>query len=195
MSALKLATQPMHPLGITYENPERAEEVVSETGGHPSFLQFYCSSLIQVLDEKRESEIRTDHLRAVWGRHDYRAFVLKSYRYEKNLSDLEKLLVLLLVRSGQQSFGVSKILRALEHIGSSVSAHDVAASLDNLEIAGFLKSDSKDRVGRAKVKKGAGKQRRASVLEYSWTIPAFPRALSESWPVDREVEELRAKIR
>jgi hypothetical protein len=186
--ARKLIQIPMRSMNLEYERPAIVDEIISETGGHPSFIQALCGLIVRAVDRKAETrrgEIDQLVVQEARSSREYRELVLKTFSIEGNLSKLDQLIVLELTKAGQNSFEIQHLLDALlvrcSGLGfdpsSIVTADSIAHSLVDLEIAGVV------------IKRGTSRNNRDGG-EYSWTVSAFPEFLGRSLPVDRKIEEL-----
>ncbi|MCP3962171.1 MAG: hypothetical protein GY719_30380 [bacterium] len=179
-SARKLVTEPMAALGVTFKSRRTVKEIINETGGHPSFLQFFCSSLVEVLDSKKDLVITGEERQQVRSRDDYYAVLLQPFQLDDNFSALEKLIVLHLTKSNIDTFEVTPLIESLEESGLALGAEVVVEALQNLVITGLLRVHQGEQP----------EERKGADLKYEWTIPAFPVALWRTYPVAREVERM-----
>ena len=183
-SARHLATRPVNALKVSYRSGKLVNQIVSETGGHPSFLQFFCSELIKLIDGEGERVITATHVNSIRQLKIYREFVLKPFQAEGNLSALERLILLNLVKLKEHEFATDVVLKVLNTGSSMVTTRAALESLQNLEIAGFILVKE--------LSEGAGSTQSGTV--YVWTVPGFPIIVERTLPVDREIGELEAEV-
>lgn len=183
-SAWKLVAEPLRALDVEFKSEDLVEQIVRETGGHPSFLQFFCAELIHVLDLHGSRLVTADVLHAVRQSREYRELVMKPLLYAPNMSALQRWIVLEVVRGHQYSFTVDELLEAMKPQMPEVPPLAVAEGLNELELAGVIRSKSPS----------TKSVRDPKEIRYVWTIPGFPVAVERSFPIDKAIEELKGVV-
>jgi hypothetical protein len=144
--------------------------IFDETAGQPNLIQFYCSILVEQLDQQRSRTVSPESLFSVYTNEDFRAFVLSTFM--DNTTHLEKAIVFAVTADGEaceepfaaeHPFGVETIDKLLEARGLEVPLSDLDMACRNLEVAGTFTSR-----GRL----------------YRFATPVFPRMLRENYDVD-----------
>ena len=182
-SARELARRPMSRLGVTYGSKNLVSQLVRETGGHPSFLQFLCAGLIRALDKNGERRIEARHVNSLRTDRVYQDLVLRPFQARENLSRLERLLILEIVYARETKVTVHDFEALAAGMGG-IKTREILDALQSLEIAGFL---------RATQSKVVSDEDAAEVI-YVWTVPSFPVIAERNLPVQREVRELREEL-
>jgi hypothetical protein len=157
---------PLENLGV---HLDRRNDVVNrifdETAGQPNLIQFYCSILVEQLDQQRTRTISPESLFGVYTNEDFRAFVLSTFM--DNTTHLEKAIVFAVTAdeeaTAEHPFGVETIDKRLEARGLEVPLSDLDMACRNLELAGTFMSR-----GRL----------------YRFATPVFPQMLRENYDVD-----------
>jgi hypothetical protein len=160
------AAMVLGPLERLRVNIERRNDVVNriydETAGQPNLIQFYCSILMERLDQQGTRTLSPASLYDVYGNEDFRAFVLSTFM--DNTTHLEKAIVFaVMAEYGADSpFGGKEIDVALQARGVEMPFSDLDMACRNLELAGTLSARGR---------------------QYHFTTPVFPRMLSENYDV------------
>jgi hypothetical protein len=165
----RLVLVPLGNLGVSFER--RAEligQVFQQTAGHPNFVQFYCSTLIQLMDREGRRRIGPNDLAMVHGDQEFERYVFRTFT--ANTTDLEKALVYGMVLEQVDPFTVREVDIALKKRKVFVTARQIEQACDNLRTAGIL-------------------DKRGQTLAFS--IPILNRLLKDHY----DVEHLFAKAR
>lgn len=181
-SAIQLVAKPMKEVGVEFTDRNLIKQIVDESGCHPSFLQFFCSVLIDVLAERKTREVTAAEVDAVRARVEYREFVLKPFRAEGDFSLLERWLVLSLAGEKIFDFDGKAIM---ENLGSKerwLKTGDTDKALRSLELGGLIRASSESTPQEPRG------------LQYTWTIPAFVRVLERTTDIQKQAEELRQEL-
>jgi hypothetical protein len=157
---------PLENLGVRFDRRnDVVNRIFDETAGQPNLIQFYCSILVDQMDEQRTRTISPESLFSVYTNEDFRAFVLSTFM--DNTTHLEKAIVFAVTADGEATadhpFGVESIDKLLETRGLEVPLSDLDIACRNLELAGTLTSR-----GRL----------------YRFATPVFPQMLRENYDVD-----------
>jgi hypothetical protein len=179
-SAIRLVTTPLTDLGVTFSSNALVEQIVQESGQHPSFLQFFCHELIKIISDNGRKEVMPGDVDTVRQSMSYREFVLKPFKHNEDFTPLERWLVFSLARASLQEFDVDLIFEDFRKMDSGLSAANVARALQNLELGGLIRQKGK-LAGNFKI-------------EYTWTIPAFQVMLERTTNLDREIAEIRRRF-
>jgi hypothetical protein len=161
--ALDLITEPMANIGISYENPADRELILQYTALHPNLVQFFCKHLIEKMDENDESNrkrlIRRTDIEDLYN-YEFDNYVLDEfYMFYTDLSDLERLMVVLLLESGwvAEDISIKEVNRGLTGYGIILDERRIYKTLQKLVLR-FILSD----VGKGK---------------YRFALPYFPEML------------------
>jgi AAA domain len=157
---------PLENLGVHFDRRnDVVNRIFDETAGQPNLIQFYCSILVEQLDQQRTRSISPESLFSVYTDEDFRAFVLSTFM--DNTTHLEKAIVFAVAADGEATaehpFGVETIDKRLETRGLEVPLSDLDMACRNLEMAGTFTSR-----GRL----------------YRFATPVFPQMLRENYDVD-----------
>lgn len=97
---------PMERLRIGIQNRENViNRINRETAGLPNYVQFYCKTLLEQLDEEEREAITEDDLQFVYENREFRNFVLDTFM--SNTEPVERALVYALVASDARPAGQS----------------------------------------------------------------------------------------
>lgn len=183
-SARQLVEQPLSHLSVEFESPKLIQRIVRDTGAHPSLLQFFCSTLIDILDENDTKTVTSRELKAVQETREYREFVLKPFGTEVDFTPLERWLVLALVRAKLREFSNKMVMRDLGSTRPWLRAGNLGAAFDGLELSGLIRQhldQPEDTAPR-------------SDLHYVWSIPAFAVAAEKTMDVGRLLTESERQL-
>ena len=183
-SARQLVIAPMRELGIEFREVSLIDQLVKESGCHPSFLQFFCSELISILAERDTRIVTAAEFNAVRERQSYRQFVMKPFGSENDFSLLERWLVLSLAGANRFEFSAREIMDSFSGKEPWLTSMAVDRALLGLELGGLV------RVMHNLADVAPGGQN----LQYTWTIPAFVRMLEVTTDIDRQIRELKASL-
>jgi hypothetical protein len=111
-------------------------QVFQQTAGHPNFVQFYCSTLIQLMDREGRRRIGPNDLAVVHGDQEFERYVFRTFT--ANTTDLEKALVYGMVLEQEDPFTVKEVDVALKKRKVFVTARQIEQACDNLRTAGIL---------------------------------------------------------
>lgn len=165
----RLVTVPMENLGVSLDHGSNlVAQVFQQTAGHPNFVQFYCYSLVQLMDREDRRRIGPDDLALVHGDQEFERYVFRTFT--ANTTNLEKAVVYGMVLENSGQFSARDIDVALKKRKVFLSAGQIEEATDNLRMAGVL-----DRQGRA----------------LAFAIPILTRLLKDHY----DVEHLFSKAR
>lgn len=154
---------PLEKLGVQFERRnDVVNRIFDETAGQPNLIQFYCSTLVERLDQSGARVITPESLFDVYGNEDFRAFVLSTFM--DNTTHLEKAIVFAILADlePEMPFRAKAIDEALERRGVEIPLSDLDMACRNLELAGTLTS-------------------RGPLFRFA--TPVFPRMLNENYDV------------
>ncbi len=183
-AARRLVSEPMGMLQVRFAEPRLVSEIVGICGRHPNMLQYFCDKLIMRLDSDRRADryITAIDVDAVSNHSSFNRFLTRTYENEQNLTSIERLLVLLLVDSKQDDFRVGKIHAQVTRRCPTFTVAQVSDAMEGLELAGLT------------IRVSSRSSHNEEGAHYRWAIPAFPRAVEQSRPVVRELEEALAEL-
>jgi Cdc6-like AAA superfamily ATPase len=173
----KMVTQPMEKLRISFRNREGiVNRIYRETAGLPNYVQFYCSTLLNKLDARRESILREEDLAAVYEDREFRDFVLETFL--NNTDPVEQALVFAMMLEGgdavnQKIYSMRMINGFLKRHKLDLTLEQLGSTLQHLEVAGVI-----DQVGQ----------------DYEFSIPLLIKLLRSARNVEFMIEKLREQI-
>jgi hypothetical protein len=173
----KMVVKPLEKLRITIKNRESVvNRIYRETAGMPNYVQFYCSTLLNQLDARKESVLEEKDLAAVYEDHEFRDFILESFMV--NSDPIEKATVFAMIMeegnpAGQRSYSMKMINGFLKKHKLDLSLEQLDTTLRNLEIAGVI-----DQIGQ----------------DYEFSLPLLVRLLRSARNVDFLLEKIREQI-
>jgi hypothetical protein len=167
---------PMERLRIEIQNKEGVvNRIHRETAGLPNYVQFYCQTLLEQLDEGRRNTITEDDLHSVYENREFQDFILDTFM--SNTEALEQALVYALVAEDQGLTGQSFSQRAMDCFLKKRDLTLRYAELDracrNLEVAGVF-----NQVGK----------------NFEFAVPLLQRMLRQARDIDFLFEKAREEI-
>jgi len=139
----KVLDEPMRDLGIKIEEPDlAAEELLLETAGRPSSVQYLCSALIKQLDATRQNTVSLDMIRQVVQSPEYHHYY-QGIIFE-NSSHLERFILTINSEKAtfESGFTQESILAvARNRYKLHFELRVVFEALDNLIKSGFIVLD------------------------------------------------------
>jgi hypothetical protein len=158
----RLVTVPMENMGVSFERRgELVSQIFQQTAGHPNFVQFYCYTLIQLMDRKAEPSIGPNDVAAVHGDQEFERYVFRTFT--ANTTNLEKAVVYGIVQEREDQFTLRDVDVALKKRKVFVSAGEIEEACDNLRTACVL-----DKQGQA----------------YTFAIPILTRLLQDHYDIE-----------
>ncbi len=173
----KMVTLPMEKLRISFQNREGVvNRIYRETAGLPNYVQFYCSTLLNQLDARKDNVLREEDLAGVYEDREFRDFILETFM--KNTEPVEQAMVFAMILEGgntisQKSFSMKTINGFLMKHKLVLTLDQLDSILHKLEIAGVI-----DQVGQ----------------DYEFSIPLLIKLLRSSRNVEFMLEKLREQI-
>lgn len=168
----KMILGPLSNLRIRVEREnEVVDRIFEETAGQPHLIQFYCSYIIDRLDQFDSRRLTPEDLLGVYDDESFRAFVLNTFM--DNTTHLEKAVVfsLVLKQRGQvEPFDLERIEEALQAQGIDVLLEDLEGACRNLELAGTFSKQG---------------------WHYRFAIPIFAGMLTRSYNVAHLLQMIR----
>jgi hypothetical protein len=173
----KMVTLPMEKLRITFQNREGVvNRIYRETAGLPNYVQFYCSTLLNQLDARKDSVLSEEDLAAVYEDREFRDFILETFM--NNTEPVEQAMVFAMILEGGN--GVSQKTYSMRTINGFLKRHKLDLTLEQLdntlqrlEVAGVI-----DQVGQ----------------DYEFSIPLLIKLLRSARNVEFMLEKLREQI-
>ncbi len=172
-----MVTQPMEKLRITVKSRESVvNRIYRETAGLPNYVQFYCNTLLDQLDARKESILSEEDLAAVYEDHEFRDFVLETFM--ANTEPVEQAMVFAMISEGgnpvgQRSYSMKMINGFLKKHKLDLTLEQLGANLHNLEVAGVIVQVGQD---------------------YEFSVPLLIRLLRSARNVEFMLEKLREQI-
>ncbi len=165
--ALRLVSEPMESIGISYDKEEDQKLILEYTACHPNLVQFFCMHLIKEVEDHKEVEhkrtIFRQDIENVFG-DEYEKYIIDEvYMFFTDLSSLERLILIILSEQdllfGQKSYTEPEIREWLLECGVSTLLEDIHKILKYF-ILRFIMVD---------VEKN----------EYAFALPIFPVILKD----------------
>jgi hypothetical protein len=173
----RMVTLPMERLRITIHNKEGVvNRIFQETAGLPNYIQFYCNTLLEQLDQKNSTVISEEDLAAVYEDVEFRDFILETFN--ANTTASEKALVYVLILEGgdplsKKSFGMRELDGFLKKNKLILRLDELERSCKNLVIAGVF-----NEVGQ----------------HYEFALPLLPTMLRSARDIKFMYEKVREEI-
>jgi hypothetical protein len=157
----RLITVPMQNMGVSIDREgDVVNQIFEETAGHPNFVQYYCYSLVQLMDRQGRRQVRPNDLALLYGDQDFERYVFRTF--SSNTTELEKAIVYSLV--DREQFTIRDIDVALKKRKvRRITGQQLEQACDSLRMAGIL-----------------DKYRQF----FSFATPILPRMLREHYDVD-----------
>lgn len=165
-----MVLKPMSYLGIAFQREASlVGRIQEETGGHPNLVQFYCQSLLKLLDSDTSGrrELSPDDLPSLYNDPDFTNYVLSTF--DSNTSPLEKLIVYSFCAEPKEQFTLEKIVAKLARRKVMPKVDEVKSSCKNLTMAGILA---------------------LSGNLYGFSVPALPRLLDQHYDISLLIDRL-----
>jgi hypothetical protein len=173
----RMVLSPLERLRISIQNPEGVVNRINrETAGLPNYVQLYCKSLLERLDEEERNTLTEDDLQAVYESREFRDFVLDTF--VSNSEPLERALVYGLVAENsnpteQLTFSQRTIDSLFKRRKLPLTLEQLDRSCRSLEIAGVF-----NQVGQ----------------DFEFAIPLFQQMLRQTRDVEFLFEKTREEI-
>jgi len=154
--------------------------VIRETAGLPNYIQFYCKTVLEQLDEQGRDVITEDDLDFIYENQEFRDFVLDAFMSNTEL--LERALVYALVANepvaggnllGQNHFSQRAMDELLKSRKLLLKYEQLDRACRNLEIAGVF-----NQVGK----------------NFEFAVPLFQNMFRQTRDVDFLFEKTREEI-
>jgi hypothetical protein len=148
---------------VTVEDREAAVDRINrETASLPNYVQFYCATLLDQLDERGGDTISQQDLNLVYDNREFRDFVLDAFM--SNTEPLERVLVYALVAENKrpdspQLFSQRLMDETLKKLNLNLKYRQLDQACRSLEVAGIF-----NQVGR----------------DFEFAVPLFQQMLSET---------------
>lgn len=165
----RLITVPMGNLGVSFKRrAELVGQIFQQTAGHPNFVQFYCHTLVQLMDRESRRRIGPTDLALVYSDQEFERYVFRTFT--ANTTDLEKAIVYGIVLDRDNQFTVKDVDIALKKRKVFATGGEIEHACDSLRTAGVL-----DKWGQT----------------FAFATPILSRLLKDNY----DVEHLFAKAR
>lgn len=168
---------PMERLRINIQNPEGVVNRINrETAGLPNYVQFYCKTLLERLDEEERDILIEDDLQAIYESREFRDFVLDTFM--SNSEPLERALVYALVAEDhnpaeRRTFSQRTMDSFLKRRKLSLTLEKLDHICRNLEVAGVFNQIGSD---------------------FAFAIPLFQQMLRQTRDVEFLFDKTREEI-
>ncbi len=157
----RLVMVPMGNLGVSFDREgDLVSQIFQETAGHPNYVQFYCTILVQIMDRENRRRIGPNDLGRVHTDPEFERYVFRTF--VANTDDLEKAIVYSLVKDHEQ-FTARDIDVALKKRKVYCPQVKLDQACDHLCVAGVL------------VKNGQS---------FNFTTPILVRLLNDHYDID-----------
>lgn len=160
-----LVLDPMESLRVKFENKDEVvSRIHSDTQGHPRLIQFYCSRLIDELENRENRTISLQSLTHLYASDEFKAEVRNSFR--DNTGTREKLLIYTMLASfpeGKESFTQEEMFGALKRHNCFIPADDLDRICEHLVLIGVLVCEGQ---------------------RYEFAMPIFPRTMRANENLD-----------
>lgn len=131
---------PMEGMRVHIERRnEIVDRIYNETAGQPNLIQYYCSILVEHLDENDRRSLSPDDLFDVDQNEDLRSFLVNTFM--DNTTNLEKAIVFALIvgqKADAQGFDLEAIEGVLADSEASGPFMDIEHACQNLVLAGVF---------------------------------------------------------
>jgi ligand-binding sensor domain-containing protein len=169
-AARNLAVEPMARLGLRYADTAIPAQIVENTGGYPSLIQFLCDQILEQLKKDRSLVLTADHLAQVEQSQTVRDYLSGFFHF--NTGPGAQLLVYRILESAEFSFAQAH--GCLEQaVGKSIPLRVVEQILLQLVLYGLV-AESGDR--------------------YRWTIPLVRETLLAGQDREHRVSRLLREL-
>lgn len=144
----KMVLGPMERLRVKIHNPQGvAGRIRRETAGLPNYVQYYCKTLLEQLDEKGQDTITENDLETIYDNRDFRDFVIDTFT--SNTEPIERALVYALVTEDrdltkQKSFSQRTMDYYLQDKRLPLKVEELDRACRNLEVAGVFNQVGRD---------------------------------------------------
>jgi len=133
----RLIVVPMENLGVSFERrSELLGQIYRQTAGHPNYVQFYCHSLVQLMDRENRRRIGPQDLAVVHTDPEFERYVFRTFT--ANTNDLEKAVVYAMVLDGEEAFTTRDVDVALKKRRAFATSVQIDQACDKLLTACVL---------------------------------------------------------
>jgi len=158
----RLVTVPMENLGVSFgRRAELVGQIAQQTAGHPNFVQFYCYTLVQLLDREVRRCLSPSDLVAVHGDQEFERYVFRTFT--ANTTDLEKAIVYGMVLDRDEPFTPRDVDVCLKRRKMFAMGIEIEQALDNLRTACVLEKQGQT---------------------FAFAVPILPRLLRDHYDLD-----------
>jgi hypothetical protein len=132
----------MENLRVQIKNrDEIITRIYTETAGHPNLIQYYCTILLQGLDQRNERVITSEHLLDVYNDDEFQDHLLVSFMH--NTSNYEKAIVYSILLYRTEPSQIPPITQpvidaSLRKQGLSITQEQIDDSCNYLILAGIF---------------------------------------------------------
>jgi hypothetical protein len=163
-AARKLVTEPMHSIGIHYENEEDIELILEYSACHPNLLQYFCSHLVEKIQEHERLEDRRTISRKDIDQllgHKYESYILEDIYMFTHLQDIEKLLIVCMAENNtpDRCFSAESVKGLLDKTGVYLSIGEIYEKMQEM-VTRFILQERENHV-------------------YCFALPVFPDILKK----------------
>jgi hypothetical protein len=148
-------------LGWTLENPVIPERIVLRTGGHPSFVQYFCRQIQLRVAQRDDETVKLEDIEHVFADdHPNESFIAHVRSTLKmNLKAVERYLIIWLafLHSEAQSFTRAQMRDIFQSSGITIEEDGMNRALERLQVTSVVKLISPE--------------------VYQFSVPDYPRIL------------------
>jgi hypothetical protein len=180
-AALDLVTKPMKSIGINYKNADDRDLILLNTSCHPNLIQFLCKHLIEKVEKHQHvNDKRTIYIRDIEDLNDltYEEYIIDQvYMFFSDLTDINKLIILLLTSQSTRTFSIDQVKQRLETEGLKLPLNDIHKNMREMVMRFIFLDQGRDR--------------------YSFALPLFPDILEKRIPrdfIDHLIKEVKSSL-
>jgi hypothetical protein len=168
---------PFERLRTTVQNRDSiVNRITRETASLPNYVQFYCKTLLEQLDESGQETITEENLKYVYENREFRDFILDTFM--SNTEPLERALVYVLISEDnsptrRQNFSQRGMDGLLKKRKLDLKYEQLDFACRNLEVAGVFSEVGKN---------------------FEFAVPLLQQILRETRDVDFLFEKTREEI-
>jgi len=124
-------------MGVSFDRrTELLGQVFRQTAGHPNYVQFYCHSLVQLMDQTSRRRLQPQDLAAVHTDPEFERYIFLTFA--ANTSDMEKAIVYAAILEGYDTFTTRAIDTVLKKRRVFLTAGQIDTACDRLLTACVL---------------------------------------------------------
>ncbi|MBN1351703.1 AAA family ATPase [candidate division KSB1 bacterium] len=176
--ALSLISEPMHSIGVNFDNETDKDLILKYTSCHPNLIQFFCKRLIEKIEEhETESKRRTifrEDIENLCHSDEYEKYVINNFYlfFTEDVDPVQRVMVLLLLHHypDQDTFSKPQIMQVLKNNGINIPMGKLTRQLANLDLRYIFSGE-----------KGG---------KYRFALPIFPEILKRREDIPELIKEI-----